>query len=255
MSTDQGVFILGVRKDTAAAQGADGDYVPLLTDNEGKLYTTGGGGASAGDAVHVDDAAFTLGTHKGMMIMGFAGTQSVNANDAAALACDTDGALHISDGGNVITVDGTVTADLGATDNAVLDAIDAVLDTIKVDTEAIETALEGATDLNNTTADIFHSVVAAATSNHTRTVVKAAGSSGKSVYITDIVYSTAGVTTFTLHDEDDTTVFSPATSAAAGVVHVPLRTPIKLGADKDLEITTITVSSASHSITVSGYLK
>jgi len=79
------------------------------------------------DAVHVDDAAFTLGTHKGMMIMGFAGTQSVNANDAAALACDTDGALHISDGGNTITVDGTVTANLSATDNSVLDDIAASL--------------------------------------------------------------------------------------------------------------------------------
>jgi hypothetical protein len=61
------------------------------------------------------------------MMMGFAGTQSVNANDSAALACDTDGALHISDGGNSITIDGTVTADLGATDNAVLDAIAASL--------------------------------------------------------------------------------------------------------------------------------
>lgn len=76
------------------------------------------------DAVHTDDAAFTLGTSKGVMMMGFAGTQSVNANDAAALACDTDGALHISDGGNTITVDGTVTANLSATDNAVLDNID-----------------------------------------------------------------------------------------------------------------------------------
>jgi len=60
--------------------------------------------------VSVDDAAYTLGSDSGVMIMGFAGTQSVNANDAAALACDTDGALHISDGGNTITVDGTVTA-------------------------------------------------------------------------------------------------------------------------------------------------
>jgi hypothetical protein len=58
--------------------------------------------------VHVDDAAYTLGTHSGVMIMGFAGTQSVDANDAAALACTTAGALHIHDGGNTITVDGTV---------------------------------------------------------------------------------------------------------------------------------------------------
>ena len=76
---------------------------------------------------YADDAAFTLGSDKGTMIMGFAGTQSVNANDAAALACDTDGALHIADGGNSITIDGTVTADLGTTDNAVLDAIAASL--------------------------------------------------------------------------------------------------------------------------------
>ena len=79
------------------------------------------------DSVFVDDAAFTLGTSKGTMIMGFAGTQSVDADDAAALACDTDGALHIADGGNSITIDGTVTADLGATDNAVLDTIAASL--------------------------------------------------------------------------------------------------------------------------------
>ncbi len=47
------------------------------------------------DIVHVDDAAFTLGTSSGTMMMGFAGTQSVDANDAAALRCETDGALHI----------------------------------------------------------------------------------------------------------------------------------------------------------------
>lgn len=91
------------------------------------------------NAVHVDDAGFTLGTHSGMMMMGFAGPQSVNSNDAAALACTTAGALHvnilaqtsdltIADGGNSITVDGTVTANLSATDNAVLDTIDATLD-------------------------------------------------------------------------------------------------------------------------------
>ncbi len=73
------------------------------------------------NVVFVDDAAFTLGTSSGIMMMGFAGTQSVNANDAGAIAMETDGAIHIHDGGNIITVDGTV--DLGATDNAVLDSI------------------------------------------------------------------------------------------------------------------------------------
>lgn len=67
--------------------------------------------------VHVDDAAYTLGTDSGVMMMGFAGTQSVNADDAAALACETDGSLHIHDGGNTITVDGTVSVDLNAGTN------------------------------------------------------------------------------------------------------------------------------------------
>jgi len=60
--------------------------------------------------VHVDDAAYTLGTDSGVMMMGFAGTQSVNANDAGAISMETDGSVHIHDGGNTITVDGTVTA-------------------------------------------------------------------------------------------------------------------------------------------------
>ena len=80
--------------------------------------------------VVVDDAAFTLGSGSGVMMMGFAGTQSVNANDSAALACDTDGALHIADGGNSITIDGTVTANLSATDNAVLDNIQTAVELI-----------------------------------------------------------------------------------------------------------------------------
>ena len=52
------------------------------------------------------------------------------------------GTITVDGSGATQPVSGTVTANLGATDNAVLDAIDAVLDTIKVDTEAIETAVE-----------------------------------------------------------------------------------------------------------------
>lgn len=63
--------------------------------------------------VAVDDDPFSLGTGSGSMMMAFAGTQSVDANDAGAIAMDTDGAIHIADGGNTITVDGTVTADAG----------------------------------------------------------------------------------------------------------------------------------------------
>jgi len=146
---DTGNFVLGVRNDTLAELGGtDGDYVPFQMNADGALYVEISSGGSA-DAAHVDDAGFTLGTHSGMMMMGFAGTQSVDANDAGAIAMETDGSVHIHDGGNTITVDGTVTANLSATDNAVLDTIDAVLDTIKTDTgtidsdtDAIKTAVE-----------------------------------------------------------------------------------------------------------------
>ena len=50
---------------------------------------------------------------------------------------ETDGSVHIHDGGNTITVDGTVTANLSATDNAVLDAM-------VVDLAAMETLLTAA---------------------------------------------------------------------------------------------------------------
>lgn len=80
-------------------------------------------------------------------------------------------AVPIQDGGNSITVDGsvtvsgTVTADLGATDNAVLDDIAAKLGTIDADTSALAGAISGtevqvdivslpAVDTELTTADL-----------------------------------------------------------------------------------------------------
>ena len=85
------------------------------------------------------------------MLMGYDGSAwdrvtIGGGTEAAALrvtiANDSTGVVSVDDGGGALTVDGTVTANLSATDNAVLDAIDAVLDTIKVDTEEIEGAVE-----------------------------------------------------------------------------------------------------------------
>lgn len=53
------------------------------------------------------------------------GADGTNDGDVA-----TSNPLPVSDAGGALTVDGTVTAELSATDNAVLDTIDAVLDTI-----------------------------------------------------------------------------------------------------------------------------
>jgi len=135
-------------------------YVPLV-DSDGHLQvdvmSSGlpSGGATAAnqstmitalqlidDTVYADDADWTDGTSKHLLVGGLYGSNTITSGDVGPIALAADGAVHIDDGGNTITVDGTVTANLSATDNAVLDTIDAVLDTIKVDTEAIETATE-----------------------------------------------------------------------------------------------------------------
>lgn len=56
-SGDLGIMALGVRKDTAVALGADGDYHPPLFDASGKLWVnaTVSAGSTAGDVAH--DAA------------------------------------------------------------------------------------------------------------------------------------------------------------------------------------------------------
>ena len=145
-STSTGIGIMGVYQATPDVV-ADDDYSPVLLAANGAIRLGANSGVDIGDVdilsiaegdnnignvdivsgtvttvgtvtavtsldkmVHVDDAAYTLGTHSGVMMMGFAGTQSVDANDAGAIAMETDGAIHIHDGGNTITVDGTVTA-------------------------------------------------------------------------------------------------------------------------------------------------
>lgn len=50
--------------------------------------------------------------------------RTLGDGDVGAIALAADGAIHIDDGGNTITVDGTVTANLSATDNSVLDTIE-----------------------------------------------------------------------------------------------------------------------------------
>lgn len=115
------------------------------------------------DTVYVDDADWTDNTSKHLLVGGLyqATPQTVTDGDVAPFNITTNGALHvaqqgtvavtqsgtwdevgINDSGNSITVDATnldirdltnadvVTAELSAVDNAVLDTIDAVLDTI-----------------------------------------------------------------------------------------------------------------------------
>ena len=59
-----------------------------------------------------------------------ASPRTLGNQDVGAIALDADGAMQVSDGGNSLTVDGTITADLSATDNAVLDQIATAVEVI-----------------------------------------------------------------------------------------------------------------------------
>ena len=83
-----------------------------------------------------DDFANPTTTSAMSMLMGYDGSTwdrvtIGGGTEAAALrvtiANDSTGVVSIDDGGGALTVDGTVTANLGTTDNAVLDAIAASL--------------------------------------------------------------------------------------------------------------------------------
>jgi hypothetical protein len=151
---DTGVMALGVRQaaDTPLS-GADGDYEPLQMDANGhlKVEVFDGGDSHTVDnagtfAVQVDGDALTAlqliddvvatddtsthatGTTKGAVMMAAAAPTdgSVDANDLGAVAMSTDRRLHVDS--QIVGQDANLTVDLGATDNAVLDAIQAAVE-------------------------------------------------------------------------------------------------------------------------------
>jgi len=86
---------------------------------------TAKGGALVGDVLTLEHDTTTMDDADELMVLVEDGVDSV----------------AIDDGGNTITVDGTVTANLSATDNAVLDDIAADTESIKGYTDGIETLL------------------------------------------------------------------------------------------------------------------
>ena len=119
----------------------DNDSIQVdIVDATGVTITT------SNDSVYADDADWTDSTSKHTLVGGLyqSTPQSITDGDVGPFQVDADGALHISDGGNAITVDGTVTANLSATDNAVLDAMVVDLAAIEVDLAAMEVLLTAA---------------------------------------------------------------------------------------------------------------
>jgi hypothetical protein len=57
------------------------------------------------DAIYVDDANWTNDSSKHMLVGGLFGSNTITDGDVGPIALATDGAVHIDDGGNVISVD------------------------------------------------------------------------------------------------------------------------------------------------------
>lgn len=151
-SGDVGVMALAVRSDADAATAADGDYVPLQTDDNGYLKVNVKAGSGSGTEYTEDAAAAAnpqgpaiivirddsrtgsltsadgdnvalRGTNAGELyvkhvdaipVTDNGGSLTVDGTVAVSGTVDVSGsAVEISDGGNTITVDGTVTVQDG----------------------------------------------------------------------------------------------------------------------------------------------
>jgi hypothetical protein len=86
-SGDTGVMALAVRSDTAAATGADGDYVPLLTDSTGRLHANVSNTLTV--ASHAVTNAGTFAVQVTSQVPGVAATNLGKAEDAAHTSGDT----------------------------------------------------------------------------------------------------------------------------------------------------------------------
>jgi len=161
-------------------------------------------------------------------------------------------AVPIQDGGNTITVDGTVTANLSATDNAVLDAIAAsVAGTLIVDLGANnDVTVTGTVDLGATDNAVLDAIAASVAGTLT------VDASGTAVPVTDnsgsLTVDNAG--TFAVQESnahtadfdtgagtDTTTAFGIAVPANGGAAVVPgdatAGLKVDLGADNDVTVT------------------
>ena len=132
VSGDKGIVLLGVRQSTQADFGADGDYVPLSIDDDGKVRVTGGSGGSGGATEAKQDVIETTLTNI--------------ETDAAAIEV-----LITATNSKIDTIDGVLDSSLVkqtaietliTSTNSKIDTLDAVQDAAEVHLGNIETAVQ-----------------------------------------------------------------------------------------------------------------
>lgn len=134
-----------VRKDTATSLvDTDGEFTVLQVDSTGRLWVTPGSGAS--DLGKAEDAAHSSGDI-GVMMLGVRNDTLGNLvstdGDYASLQLNASGAVYVDGSNSTQPVSGTITANLSATDNAVLDAIQTATEATQAAVETLDNAVSG----------------------------------------------------------------------------------------------------------------
>ena len=144
---DYGIMSLAVRNDTLESfAGADGDYAPLQVTEAGALYSKDVNSAAMltalekiddiQDVIYADDADFDLNTDKGIVIMGYQGSQNISSGDVGAIKLNSVGHQLVSLGTEIVTTSSeailgtstysetsTVASTIGVVRNDTLDAL------------------------------------------------------------------------------------------------------------------------------------
>jgi hypothetical protein len=269
--------LIGGRYDATPRTLGDTDVGAIALDADGAVHITDGGNTITVDGTITANLSATdnavldqieLNTDPLLVVGGGAEATAIRVT----LANDSTGVLSVDDNGGTLTVDGTVTASNTAGDIA-HDSADSG-NPVKVggkaynlDGTAPGTAVTEA-DRAQFITDVYgrqfvetvHPNLWDASDNQstaqTNTALKAAPGAGLSLYITDIIVSngaTAGNIKF-VEDTAGTPVDKVEVMyfAVNGGAVIPLRTPIKITANKDFGYTSVSVTT--HSITVSGFI-
>ena len=232
------------------------------------------------DAVYVDDADWTDSTSKHLLVGGlFQGTpQTITDGDVGPFQVTANGYLIVSVNGTVTVdgsgvtqpVSGTVTANLGATDNAVLDSIDAAVNgTLVVDGSGVTQPISGTVTANLGATD--NAVLDAIDSNTDYGAVTGAGTETGALRVTLANDSTGVISvddnagSLTVDNADITTIAGavtgsemqvdvvaalPAGTNTVGDVGLATRTSGGVGVyyDNDLDETAVVVKAGAGQI-------
>lgn len=113
--------------------------------------------------------------------------RTLNSGDVGAVALDPDGAVHVSDGGNTITVDGTITANAGTN-----------LNTSALATETTAATIETNTDYGTVTGGGVEATALRVTIANDSTGLVSVDDGGGALTVDGTVTANAGTGTFTV---------------------------------------------------------